>query len=1775
MAHKLIIIADATIAGPRYGTGVIHASVLLSAGIEIDSGLPAAPFDWLRQVQPWNWDSVEGFRLAYRKKMQVSVPLPTPNPVPIALPWHVDPTIYRVGAAPSLGDLAARLAAHAEWIVRQSGIENAVFDIRSEGERYWLPGFIADVSRWPAPIGRAANAAFVIELPVKIDGISLLDFDLILCPVLWVDRQRLDPMDTGPSADGTEWAYATPAEALCRAQAAFVPYTKTGQQLIDLQSQWVVRPPKKDSELAWYGRDYWLELPHRVAAALDPLTSMVGIWRLALKNGGAALKAWLASSAGQRATFETFAKAATDSLLCSSYPAADDYSLVQLVLKLQAEASSKLGQPAPDPAAIQAFANAVEAVERARAWPSLLPALKIVLDADSAKFLEQSLAPDVATLISAGERLLQALESRDKAAAFTIALWEAAAKGSGGVRHLEDMKRHPSLAVAAALQQVDARRRLLLAAGKDDLDHLPPVRLWENDARTRFTDAMAERIRAKVSFPAAAEASELRDLANAYARTAGERILPPKPTTDASEAWQQQLGDPSPTDAPHNLSFQIDWVANAKEAEAQKAIDILRKVAGFGVLLRPAASDADLADPGGKFLPWRCLNMATCAIADASFQPNDPGPLSNPLLVKNLLVPKVVGYGAGISQSTITYDNAGLIAQDSDTEFDGVLGHADEHGRPLLRYITARDSSDAIVEWGKLPYLRFGQVYEAATFVVLNGGPLPKELAAGDPSTFLAQPTDLSVDPPSGTVQRMRYVRRVRVNEPTVRGVSSPRQLAPTVPSTNGALRPIADSLDPLGRPAGLDRDHAHAAYFVVDNGGRGTLDLARDASEIPSAASEIGLRVLAIDTSSLGTGGLEIQVVKPNGSGGTDKLFALVVTRANQTVTCSPSGANEPLSLTLPGAVGDPDSPLIDVILNPVGMNRGWRLALGVTGRPFDHIDPARTGSLAAFREITVPATLKDGIQQNRPVWNSVGIRVELTGAAQRVSYGRPAVRIGSSWQGPEPAADPPLMLLEPSDAAKKVALVRLPSVDMLTFDRWVAMDDFRPNDHPTPRTQRLAKWRIKAIVGHEEIVQSGAEVDASFDDPAVEQTMLAELVPVMSPGDKPPIGVKPIRKEVTLELPDEPNPNDPYRRALECIRCAPLVLTIERGASASLTPRSTPAGLTVSVPEGQIWELRLYPLVHEKWFYPARGSSLPRNLVARFPDLVRDGLPVWSRSGATYVCTAPLRLRIETAAVMEIAGDVLAAMVTTRFASPRIEGEWGLDGYEMPLSKMPDAAMARKIWDTRYDLARVGAVDLYHQQWRWDGMLPPPVGVPPSGWPLRSDRLDFDFPFDSDANQEEWAAVNFARRDLNDFVREPRVAVGLPFVRTSLYRRDIGGDSRASVHRFAAAAVDRYEPIAPNSRPVWAGGPASSVTPPFFKLLLVPCRRFEPVPKPAFKLIVPLTRAADGTEGEPGLLVVLSESWGEIGGVAEALEWRVETASNDDFTLQEAGPEPALHAVSFAGSSADIIGGHRYELRFDGRGPIGHSYDSALGSVQQIVSTSFVLEPKLLVDGQSVTEEGKRKLPWSFAKIALRRVLIAGGVEGASSRDPATFVSKWTVGEWHQMLPDASRFLIAERGRAPARDAKPLDVSLPRFDLRFAQDGLHLVDKEDGGKDIVPWPAVSAGNVAFGLVMLVTERVFDAAGRRNTERYRALLEWDGTRLAPIDGTLPDKAAQNAVVVRLVEVQWLAKAASIGAYPRVKVDKSFWEDLIPPKREAETKTRIVRISRPVGSGKR
>jgi hypothetical protein len=89
---------------------------------------------------------------------------------------------------------------------------------------------------------------------------------------------------------------------------------------------------------------------------------------------------------------------------------------------------------------------------------------------------------------------------------------------------------------------------------------------------------------------------------------------------------------------------------------------------------------------------------------------------------------------------------------------------------------------------------------------------------------FLAKPTDVVAAPPAGAVQCMRYVRRVRVNEPTIYDTRKRRQLAEIISATNEALRPIADSLDAFGRPAGLDQDHPHTDYCLADNGRRGTL---------------------------------------------------------------------------------------------------------------------------------------------------------------------------------------------------------------------------------------------------------------------------------------------------------------------------------------------------------------------------------------------------------------------------------------------------------------------------------------------------------------------------------------------------------------------------------------------------------------------------------------------------------------------------------------------------------------------------------------------------------------------------------------------------------------------------------------------------------------------------------------------------------------------------------------------------------------------------------------
>ncbi len=250
--------------------------------------------------------------------------------------------------------------------------------------------------------------------------------------------------------------------------------------------------------------------------------------------------------------------------------------------------------------------------------------------------------------------------------------------------------------------------------------------------------------------------------------------------------------DTSPTPVPHALTFQIDRVACGQQSDDQNREDLLRQIAGIGVLMRQKGD-------GDAWEPWRCLNMAEFRVP--WYNANKPvtatiesivmdgkqvvlkdikgGPATIPKgrilavagqartyrvtedatvtnkratvkvdlrvyeegLNKNVtfyatvydraVVPYRLPYKDGVRQAFFTYDNQPLIAESRALELARRSG---------LDPLTTPEPGPAPWKyvfkanwWAMLPGLKFGQSYQVLCFIMGASGALPKELSYNYP----------------------------------------------------------------------------------------------------------------------------------------------------------------------------------------------------------------------------------------------------------------------------------------------------------------------------------------------------------------------------------------------------------------------------------------------------------------------------------------------------------------------------------------------------------------------------------------------------------------------------------------------------------------------------------------------------------------------------------------------------------------------------------------------------------------------------------------------------------------------------------------------------------------------------------------------------------------------------------------------------------------------------------------------------------------------------------
>jgi hypothetical protein len=480
------------------------------------------------------------------------------------------------------------------------------------------------------------------------------------------------------------------------------------------------------------------------------------------------------------------------------------------------------------------------------------------------------------------------------------------------------------------------------------------------------------------------------------------------------------------------------------------------------------------------------------------------------------------------------------------------------------------------------------------------------------------------------------------------------------------------------------------------------------------------------------------------------------------------------------------------------------------------------------------------------------------------------------------------------------------------------------------------------------------------------------------------------------------------------------------------------------------------------------------------------------------------------------------------------------------------------------------VGYVQFHRQVWRWRGR---PVKKFDPQW------LNGSAQFGDELAQ--WEAEQFGDRDDGDHCVVSASQIGK---QTFSYSESVSSDPRATYFRFAATAHSRYEGLfQPDSKPIPSTLQNLS-TASRWKRLFVPCRWAEKIPPPKVTVVLPLTEAvvsasdSDKNRNRPGLLVVLSEPWYGIGGLAEELQIDValsekthadvatpnKTQSQTDVQLYEYGHDPARET-----SSCQPLAARFWEPALALDGPVGHTFDLSFEN-PLFVSSSFVIRPPDLQCGK----------PWDFIKLRFRRNLFEDlratylsqlnstlktmqSRLGEGTSEAAT--SEYTEAHWVQFLP--------------AFSLKSDDPNLARVMVDRSGDTIQLSLSGDPKLSLSTLFSVEPKRTIAALTLTV----FDIVGNPNQERFIGLFrpnldltEWKYLPKTAGGGISLDAIPKERFKVRLLEFE----CNDENLLQTITTEEGFWahmfDDRDPDKSDTpgiadKQRSRIIRITRAFG----
>ena len=635
------------------------------------------------------------------------------------------------------------------------------------------------------------------------------------------------------------------------------------------------------------------------------------------------------------------------------------------------------------------------------------------------------------------------------------------------------------------------------------------------------------------------------------------------------------------------------------------------------------------------------------------------------------------------------------------------------------------------------------------------------------------------------------------------------------------------------------------------------------------------------------------------------------------------------------------------------------------------------------------------------------------------------------------------PLILLTDFSTPQGVASVSFnvfkPSIDIRTWDAWVAADGMSAQTRAAIWAYFHAQANLQAV--------NGAKADLSLDEPAVRQLDIKLDWLDGTPGshffvDWP---------VTTLAAPTSPDPYLPSldQASWEIIRSGPVPVTIQVSTSSSpgLYPDGT-SGAKVIIPPGSLARLTLTPALRRAECDKRFASGILSDTTAGVPYSFFLESADTGKDSPSLPSAAELRSAVSLACTSE-----------------KLTFTLNLD----PVTQ------SKKFRNVRSAKLRL-------QTWRWDGR----AGSP---FPFASaDKIKDPIP---PTDLITWEAETFTLRSANDSSQR---ALSLDIDGRSLsVSEDISSDRGVLYFRYGVTAFSRYGPLVPpDQQSIDSLGSLTAQT--HWKRFIAPLRWQGPIPKPAVKLVLPLTSSLQTDDKAASLLVVVQGPWYAIGGLAEHMKAELlYVGSATQKRWAEAGPDPirwtgtpetlASATYSFEGDADAPFAdpdGYRPKLTTL-KGPVGHTFDDT--DVNPLfVNCSFVLPP--------IKSNPETDTSWDFAKVRFRRIFDPGApgvpasASGQSLRNALDISSEPTDAYWVQFLPNNDHL----------HSTDALLASMATLTSEQSEEGwtFTIRNRCDANSQPIEFSAPTQGAATVQHFLLLTKRVQESSRPRRSRTIR-----------------------------------------------------------------------------------